>query len=317
MSKLFIIGNGFDSAHKMPTSYEEFRKYIIGEYELSEHEDEIPEIPDSSLMPDGEEFIDPKDAMRLAVWLLSWCGGSEDCEWKEFESNLASLDYESVMDENTAFCDDPDHLFWEANNYEMIASNLQSAMQKLPQIFEKWVETIPISKNKISDIVDLFNDSCYFLTFNYTETLEVLYGIPEENVCHIHGKRGGRQSLLVGHGVERPRQFQVHIGADHILQEIDMQLKKDTIGALKKNNVFFQKLANKNITEIYSYGFSFSDVDMIYIKKICSDVDTDNVIWYLNDFGLDDAKKSQIEEKIYQAGFNGKFGVPYHIHITN
>ena len=36
MSKLFIIGNGFDSAHKMPTSYEEFRKYIIGEYELSE-----------------------------------------------------------------------------------------------------------------------------------------------------------------------------------------------------------------------------------------------------------------------------------------
>ena len=54
MSKLFIIGNGFDSAHKMPTSYEEFRKYIIGEYELSEHEDEIPEIPDSSLMPDGE-----------------------------------------------------------------------------------------------------------------------------------------------------------------------------------------------------------------------------------------------------------------------
>lgn len=106
MSKLFIIGNGFDSAHKMPTSYEEFRKYIIGEYELSEHEDEIPEIPDSSLMPDGEEFIDPKEAMRLAVWLLSWCGGSEDCEWKEFESNLASLDYESVMDENTAFCDE-------------------------------------------------------------------------------------------------------------------------------------------------------------------------------------------------------------------
>ena len=46
-------------------------------------------------------------------------------------------------------------------------------------------------------------------------------------------------------------------------------------------------------------------------------MDTDNVIWYLNDFGLDDAKKSQIEEKIYQAGFSGKFGVPYHIHITN
>ena len=40
----------------------------------------------------------------------------------------------------------------------MIVSNLQSAMQKLPQIFEKWVETIPISKDNISDIVDLFNE---------------------------------------------------------------------------------------------------------------------------------------------------------------
>lgn len=136
------------------------------------------------------------------------------------------------MNKNTSFCDDQDHLYWEANNYEMIASNLQSAMQKLPQIFEKWVETIPISKNKISDIVVLFNDYCHFLTFNYTETLEVLYGILDENVCHIHGKRGGRHSLLAGHGVHTPRQFQVHIGADRILQEINMQLKKDTIGAL-------------------------------------------------------------------------------------
>lgn len=40
-------------------------------------------------MPDGGEFIEPKDAIRLAVWLLSCCGGSEECEWKEFESNLA------------------------------------------------------------------------------------------------------------------------------------------------------------------------------------------------------------------------------------
>ncbi|MCQ4672657.1 bacteriophage abortive infection AbiH family protein [Lactonifactor longoviformis] len=46
MSKLFIIGNGFDSAHKMPSSYEKFRKYIISDYELSEHEEGIPEIPD-------------------------------------------------------------------------------------------------------------------------------------------------------------------------------------------------------------------------------------------------------------------------------
>ena len=188
-------------------------------------------------------------------------------------------------------------------------------MQKLPQIFEKWVETISISEDKIDDIVDLFNDSCQFLTFNYTETLEVLYEMPSDIICHIHGKRGGGQSLLVGHGVDIPREFKVHIGADYILQQIDMQLQKDTISALNKNRAFFQQLANENITEIYSYGFSFSGVDMIYIEAICSYLNTDNVCWYFNDFGLDNTKKCELEEKIYHSGFKGKFGEPYHIRV--
>ncbi|MBZ5482420.1 hypothetical protein JGU65_24860 [Bacillus sp. T_4] len=32
MSNLFIIGNGFDLAHRLPTSYKDFYKYLIKTY---------------------------------------------------------------------------------------------------------------------------------------------------------------------------------------------------------------------------------------------------------------------------------------------
>ena len=32
MSKLFIIGNGFDLAHSIPTSYNDFRAFLISKY---------------------------------------------------------------------------------------------------------------------------------------------------------------------------------------------------------------------------------------------------------------------------------------------
>lgn len=35
--------------------------------------------------------------------------------------------------------------------------------------------------------------------------------------------------------------------------------------------------------EVYSIGFSFADVDLIYIKEICRKLSVD-AVWYLNDF---------------------------------
>ena len=37
MTKLFIIGNGFDLAHGMKTRYSDFRDYLIDEYDVDEN----------------------------------------------------------------------------------------------------------------------------------------------------------------------------------------------------------------------------------------------------------------------------------------
>lgn len=60
MKKLFIIGNGFDIAHCLLTSYEDFKKYLCNEYldgrDISEGE--ISEAPISNIGPKGDDIYD-------------------------------------------------------------------------------------------------------------------------------------------------------------------------------------------------------------------------------------------------------------------
>lgn len=39
-----------------------------------------------------------------------------------------------------------------------------------------------------------------YLSFNYTDTLEHVYGIPRDQILYIHGKAGENSNLIVGHG---------------------------------------------------------------------------------------------------------------------
>lgn len=311
MTRLFIIGNGFDRAHKMKTEYSHFREFLKDKYDLKKQE-EVPDIPDSNMLPDGSEKVDTIEAVRLVGWLLIWCRRIGK-NWCCFEDALAFLDFDAVMNENTIFCDDTDNLFKEAENYEMYAYNLQHAIMELPKLFSEWIERIEIAKNPKPDIRKLFRKSDLFLNFNYTETIEKLYQIPSSQVCHIHGKRRCRDKLMVGHGHSKEREFHVHWAADEILQNINHMLMKDTKGAIKKHESFFELIEKSHITEIYSYGFSFSEVDMVYIRKICDMIDTSKLIWYQNDYNLDAKTKPERELKIVKAGFKGSFGKPFHI----
>ncbi|NTW72696.1 MAG: hypothetical protein HGA49_10725 [Eubacteriaceae bacterium] len=85
---------------------------------------------------------------------------------------------------------------------------------------------------------------------------------------------------------------------------------KDTSYALKKHQSFFDESISV-VINIYSYGFSFSNVDIIYINKICSVIQTENSVWYLNDFDKISAR-NEFEEKIRKCGYKGKFDT-FHI----
>lgn len=129
---------------------------------------------------------------------------------------------------------------------EDVASDLSVVIEKLSDYFTDWINTINLSKvQQIVALENLIESKDVFLNFNYTETLEIVYQVKAEKVCHIHGKRG--EELIFGHGEDESddtydRNMRFYTGAEDILSNIHYMLKKDTDKAILQHKDFFDLL---------------------------------------------------------------------------
>jgi len=296
MSNLFIIGNGFDLAHGMKTSYEDFHQYLKDTYPDASFTSYV--IPDAKIMPDGSENYDDFDVVGLLLEVISDVEPHGD-RWSDLETSLGFLDLDGYLNNRIEDDDDND------------GADLVGAILEIKDYFSEWIEKIDIySKSPKSDFMKLIDqEHDLFLNFNYTRTLELLYHA--KNICHIHGEQGGK--LLFGHGNENDyteEYIKRHMGSEDLRQMMLNQLKKNTEAAIKDKQDFFDKIA-KSVDKIYSFGFSFSKIDEVYIMEICSKLPTSNVTWYLNDYD-DIAKRTEYTKVIKSCGFEGTFDT-YHI----
>ncbi|MCI8877112.1 MAG: hypothetical protein HFI77_14090 [Lachnospiraceae bacterium] len=306
MSKLFIIGNGFDSAHCLATSYDEFRKYLCDIYmDGKRGEDCMPMVPTVTMGPKGENICDMEEVAKFLVYLISMAE-PDGSKWSDLEASLGRLDYDEAFDMLPEELDDDGDIdYWrEVYNNEDIASNLYFVVSYVKELFAEWVNDIDVEiAEKKQGFLSLIEPEDIFLTFNYTETLEKLYGINKESVCHIHGKQG--ENILFGHGNTEDytdEYMRKNIGSENLLSELDNLLIKDTKQAMKRHKLFFDGIDDR-IKEVYSIGFSFAEVDLIYVKEICRKLSVD-VVWHLNDFNPSDIPIFKI--KLKECGFKGR-----------
>lgn len=302
MSKLFIIGNGFDLAHGLPTEYGDFHRYLQETY--PDADEENASVPWATTGHHGEEFYDENEVVGYLMCLLS---RTAEENWSDFENALGYLDFSYDLFDPSEFTDrdgEPNYAHTAYNN-EDTASQLAGCVPQILDLFSEWVETIDIDgASPMAEFQRLINPSHdLFLNFNYTQTLEKLYGI--QNVCHIHGTLG--ETLLVGHGAE-PRFDEKHwnpyIGSEDGIEFIQDILRKDTAGALDQHRSFFQKLSS-GLSAVYSYGFSYGEVDEVYIKEICHAASTEPVIWYLHNHPS--ADHDRFKAVLRRCGFKGTF----------
>lgn len=170
--KLFIIGNGFDLHHNMPTGYNDYKKFLN-----NSHPDAIKSF---------ESF----------GYIAGY--GSKDNLWSDLEKAL-TLDAEYLIDDfvnnyHPDLSSDSDYTFDE------MRVELENATQFIYNFtglyFLEWIKSVNpfeyyVDKNLHFDPDDLF------ITFNYTATLESLYQIPSENILHIHGKISDELSFKI------------------------------------------------------------------------------------------------------------------------
>lgn len=305
MSKLFIIGNGFDLSHGLKSSYDDFREYLIKDTKI---EQGYLVLPEAKQMPDGEILYNETDVLSLLFYLISEAE-SDNEKWSNIEESLGVLSFDNAFDYNDEVFDrDGDVDLWKtAYNNEDTASNLVIPTLTIQQLFSKWIDTITLEdvESKV-DFLKLLGENNIFLNFNYTDTLEEIYEISRQKICYIHGRRD--EEIYFGHGsIEDKIDFYMsnYIGSENYLVEIHEQLCKKTEDALNSNIEFFEGLTDIRIKEIYSYGFSFNEIDKIYLKEICFRLNTSEVKWYFNDY--DKENHNEYINMLRKCGFKGEF----------
>lgn len=297
---LCILGNGFDLMHNVRSSYYAFRD-SIGK--------------NNSLRTILEFYLTPEDI------------------WADFEDSLARFNVgatasswlvEDWLDTFDAFDEDA-----SATSFYMVAEWAAEPMRaigdELPKRFRRWVDSLTVGTAD-RPLKRLFRNS-KVLCFNYTEFVETMYGVPNENVCYIHGSRRWKkghppEKLILGHlpgasdnaydfddghrrGAKNPfRRKMVELAQENairIISEWDEELTKDSRKIIHEHKNFFDRLSG--ITTVVTVGHSFAPVDQNYFAAVAAALpDLGAVRWYFGCHGLHDLER--LEQMLIKVGLD-------------
>ncbi|CEN26836.1 bacteriophage abortive infection AbiH family protein [Paraclostridium sordellii] len=286
---LFIIGNGFDLAHGLPTSYGDFRDYL--------------EDVDWSYLESLEEMYGfTIGSSRELV---------KNYLWRDFETNLSNIDETSIIEQGENIelglewedigVEDTLYDYWEGQ-YRFI--------ERLNDFVMSWIKQVDIDIPRITDSIDTED---LFITFNYTLLLEKVYGIDKYNILHIHGSIDeDDNSPVIGHGnkdkiieiqeiyTEAGEKFYEKKSAIYsAVANYYTRTLKDVDYFIRTNKYFFRRL--KDVESIYIIGHSLGEVDIPYFREIYNNVSEDtiwNVYYYSEDSMI------SYREKIISIGVN-------------
>lgn len=262
---LYIIGNGFDLAHGIKTRYGDFKMWLVENGRI----DVIEELQSAYPARMGEVFM----------------------LWSDFETALGHYDIDKVINWNwedlflTQFSiggqrfDSPD-FFLESQLNHIINS-----------AFSDWARQTKLTEQAIFQIP---MDALY-ITFNYTDTLESLYHIPEQQILHIHGRASKGDDIIVGHDRQiNPEDFwddsvDIRENNERMQRLCDMNdLCKPFDEIIERNEAFFQSLGS--VRDIYVRGHSCGEIDYPYFRKIKASIAA-GTHWHFDPFTDDDVRR--------------------------
>lgn len=218
---LYIIGNGFDCYHGAKCYYSDFRKYLL------RHRPEVLATFDlyfgpKSLYNSFDSIDDSLKCFEISTGCTfdgnypktTW---AEKNLWYSFEEYLADLNREKVFDILDIVlpdCDEDSDDFRYCDYYlglDQISDMLHTCTFEMRYQLHKWVNTLQYEKGFKKRLLDIDKHAC-FLTFNYTDFLESVYGIPNDQINYIHGSRHGKYgSLVIGHSADDDENFELWI----------------------------------------------------------------------------------------------------------
>lgn len=273
MNKLYIIGNGFDKAHGLGTSYWNFREYLLKEQ---------PEFLYRFEKLYGFEPLDDAEYGYSEDMQRRWNAAVDKKLWSKFEEDMAMPDISSMLSFSESIVGD---LALESGNIgikdtlDYYWKQEYGFISELQTYVKQWISQINLGETSPmqSDLVG--NDQDYFFNFNYTAVLEKVYQIP--HVLHIHGSVANEWDgdPIIGHcnrGEIQKRRNLSHKAEEHF-DEGDASIQnaiaeyldaifKDTTFLISINRSFFQRL--RTVDHVIVIGWSAGEADIPYLKAI-------------------------------------------------
>ena len=167
MNKLFIIGNGFDREHKLPTAYDPHFKEIAEKIEQISY------------------FWDIYQSREVDIWA-------------NFENCLAHPDFNSLEEIFDGYAPDYASEYERDRNAIITQVDLNGNLLEALYVFADRAECAIDNVLPLSKYSGYFNQNDLFITCNYTHTLEKIYNIVPCNILHIHGEVG-KNNLILGY----------------------------------------------------------------------------------------------------------------------
>lgn len=323
-NKLFILGNGFDLAHGLPTKYCE--------------SENVPLCDKCSPYRDFAHFLGEKYPTVYDDFVTYACGGMlvTSKMWANFEELFANVDDNEIVkllvkeDGELDGNDEDDKI---SNHFGSIEARIsgqkeivnQSLTQMMANALCDWILSLDygdIDKR----VIEMFSQKLYeadCLSFNYSHTLENFYDKNDLKIIHIHGFADSYDEkvgsdLVFGHGSDGSSNKDIEDGllglfreivAQSILDEeasdLKMMLRKKVDELIPKLQPILSNASDYN--RVYIIGHSFGNVDIPYFEAIVNQLNKKAriIVSYHGTDALATIRKKAIQ--IFR-GFDCRFG---------
>ncbi|KLN58095.1 MULTISPECIES: bacteriophage abortive infection AbiH family protein [Pseudomonadota] len=249
---LYVIGNGFDLWHSIPSGLGAFKKFVLG--------------VDRDIHREVEDYLPAGE---------NWC---------DLEMALAELDADMLVDNLGHFMGSYGAEDWSDSGHHDFQYEVGNVVERLStdlrSRFAEWIRALPTPTPETAPRrLAQLDPEALFLTFNYTNTLSRLYGVDPARVLHIHGRADeADEELVLGHAWNPQSRRSLNARAD--IEDIDTRLVEanDTIDdyfsatfkrseeLIARYRPFFEAL--DTVDHVVVLGHSLSPVDAIYFKAL-------------------------------------------------
>ena len=233
MARLFVIGNGFDRAHELPSDYKEDFRPLLEQ------------------SPFAHYFLELFPESKKDTW------------WSDFEINLYHGKYAEFLKKHHEEMDK-----YQISRFEnrQAGGFLNDSFQ---QVIEKFVQKVDACALYQPKLPKIFTSTDSFVSFNYTNTLERGYSInPESNILYIHKQPDKSKKYILGYDeklsagdncFEECTNFHVHYR--YLLDDFQKEYQTERM---------IEFLKGKDTEEIIVLGHSLGEIDKKYFEELKS-----------------------------------------------